>query len=174
MSSPLPSRTFPAYSYVPGKFPHPLSDPLGHSFGHVPETCAPLTPENALQHSTYLWGIQLFNHGYYWEAHETWEQVWHACGRTGPAAEYLKGLIKLAAAGVKSREGRPEGVARHATRSTELLRGAERSFGDSPAPFGLPLDSLVNLADHVAAHAGQFMNTSTAAVATTLPPLPDS
>jgi len=79
MSPPLPSRTFPAYSYVPGIFPHPLSDPAGHSFGHVAEKCEPLTTENASRHEEYLWGIQLFDYGYYWEAHETWEQVWHAC-----------------------------------------------------------------------------------------------
>ena len=93
MSPPLPSRTFPAYSYVPGKFPHPLSDPAGHSFGQVAEKCEPLTLANATQHEEYLWGIQLFNHGYYWEAHETCEQVWHACGQKGPGADYLKGLI---------------------------------------------------------------------------------
>ncbi|MGI8978537.1 MAG: DUF309 domain-containing protein [Pirellulaceae bacterium] len=175
MSLPLPDRRFPAYSYVPGKYPHPQSDPLGHSFGHVPEKCDPLTPENALRHATYLWGIQLFNHGYYWEAHETWEQVWHACGRKRSAADYLKGLIKLAAAGVKSREGRPEGVARHASRSAELLRSVKVSLGGSnAAPFGLTLDSLINIAEHVATHGGQYMNTSNAPVAATLPPLPDS
>src|SRR5688572_14667769 len=76
MFLPLPDRPFPAYSYVPGKFPHPLRDPAGHSFGQAPESCQPLTPENANGHETYLWGIQLFNHGYYWEAHEVWEQVW--------------------------------------------------------------------------------------------------
>ena len=175
MSPPLPSRTFPAYSYVPGKFPHPLSDPKGHSFGHVAEKCEPLTTENASRHEEYLWGIQLFNRGYYWEAHETWEQVWHACGQKGPAADYLKGLIKLAAAGVKSREGRPEGVVRHASRSAELLRGVRNSFGDgNSTPFGRPLDSLIEIADHVANHANQFVNTSDAAVLATLPPLPES
>ena len=148
MSPPLPSRAFPAYSYVPGKFPHPLSDPVGHSFGHVGEKCEPLTPANAQRHVEYLWGIQLFNHGYYWEAHETWEQVWHACGRSGRAADYLKGLIKLAAAGVKSREGRQEGVIRHASRCAELLRGVKSSIGDAnAAPFGLPLELLIAIAD---------------------------
>ncbi|TGQ49534.1 DUF309 domain-containing protein, partial [Mesorhizobium sp. M1C.F.Ca.ET.210.01.1.1] len=26
----------------------------------------------------FRWGIDLFNHGYYWEAHEAWEPLWHA------------------------------------------------------------------------------------------------
>ena len=31
----------------------------------------------------YLYGIDLFNDGYYWEAHEVWEGLWHACGLRG-------------------------------------------------------------------------------------------
>ena len=70
----------------------------------------------------YLWGIDLFNAGYYWESHEAWEAVWHACNRTGPMADLLKALIKLAAAGVKARENRPEGIRRHTRRAIELLK----------------------------------------------------
>ena len=43
----------------------------------------------------YLYGIDLFNHGYYWEAHEVWEGLWVACGRRGPTAIYLQALISL-------------------------------------------------------------------------------
>ena len=43
-------------------------------------------------------------------------------GRTGKVADILKGLIKLAAAGVKAREGKPAGVRRHARRAEELFR----------------------------------------------------
>jgi hypothetical protein len=79
----------------------------------------------------YLRGIDLFNFGYWWESHEAWEGLWRACGRRGPAADFLKGLIKLAAAGVKASTGtarrcplaRPSGrgaVARHS--SNPLLR----------------------------------------------------
>jgi hypothetical protein len=173
MSLSLPERPFPPYSHVPGKFPHPLSDPAGHSFGHAAEKCEPLTPENAARHEEYLWGIQLFNHGYYWEAHETWEQVWHACGQKGPAADYLKGLIKLAAAGVKSREGRPEGVARHAKRALELFRQVQ---GSCPAasddmPFGISLRHLANTAQNIATQASELMNTSDSPVVITLPTL---
>ena len=34
---------------------------------------------------------QLFNAGYYWEAHEVWEGLWHAYGRRGATADVLKG-----------------------------------------------------------------------------------
>src|SRR4051794_23916492 len=30
----LPDEPLPPYSFVPGRFPHPVRDPAGHSFGH--------------------------------------------------------------------------------------------------------------------------------------------
>ncbi|MCX7422423.1 MAG: DUF309 domain-containing protein [Planctomycetia bacterium] len=113
---------FPPYSYVPGHFPHPISDPAGHSFGLIVPKPEPLDPANWQSSTEYLRGIELFNHGYYWEAHEVWESLWHAAGRAGPIADFLKALIKLAAAGVKVREGNAVGVKAHARRAEQLFR----------------------------------------------------
>jgi predicted metal-dependent hydrolase len=68
-----------------------------------------------------LRGIELFNAGYYWEAHEAWEVLWHAYGRRGALADVVRALIKLAAAGVKAREGRVEGTRTHCRRAAELF-----------------------------------------------------
>jgi hypothetical protein len=96
----------------------------------------------------YLLGCELFNHGYYWEAHETWESAWQACGRRGVLPDLLKGLIKLAAAGVKVREGRPIGVARHGARAGNLFRGV-RSAINSDRYLGLDLPALIGFADRL-------------------------
>lgn len=117
----LTDHALPPYSYVPGHHPHPVSDPAGHMHGVPPQTVAPLDPVNWRDSTTYLYAIDLFNHGYYWEAHEAWEGLWHAADRRGPTADFLKGLIKLAAAAVKAREGNPRGVVLHAKRAVELL-----------------------------------------------------
>ncbi len=135
-------RPFPPYSYVPGQAPHPVSDPAGHMYGHEPPKPPPLDPANWRASDTYLYGIDLFNHGYYWEAHETWESLWHAAGRKGEVADFLKGLIKLAAAGVKVREENAAGIERHARRARELL-GSVRS--DRPTFCGLDLLRLLEL-----------------------------
>jgi len=66
-------------------------------------------------------GAVLFNHGFYWEAHESWEHLWIALGRDGDDANIVKGLIKLAACGVKCLEANPTGAGRHASRAAELL-----------------------------------------------------
>ena len=147
-----PQRELPPYSYVPGQgLPHPTGDERGHSFGrHDPPTQA-LDEATWRQNEMWLYAIDLFNHGYYWEAHEAWESLWHAAGRIGPTADLLKGLIKLAAAGVKSREERRRGVAQHARRAAELLDSASSQLGESP--FGLALVAVTSTAQRIAANS---------------------
>ncbi|ESW67076.1 hypothetical protein X772_34820 [Mesorhizobium sp. LSJC280B00] len=70
----------------------------------------------------FLWGIDLFNHGYYWEAHEAWEGLWQVADRRAPLRMLFKGLILLSAAGVKIREGKHAAAVRHAGRAAALLR----------------------------------------------------
>ena len=41
-------------------------------------------------------GVDLFNRGLYWEAHEAWEREW-VPDRKGPDAGFYKGLIQVAA-----------------------------------------------------------------------------
>lgn len=150
-----PDVPLPPYSYVTGHFPHPTRDPAGHMAGHVPQAIAPPDPAWWRQCHEYIRGLDLFNYGYYWEAHEAWEALWHAVGRGGLLGDFLKGLIKLAAAGVKVREGRTAGVERHARRAEELFnRTAERlpSAADAIEQrlLGLSIDELRQIARRVA------------------------
>jgi uncharacterized protein len=146
-----PDQPFPAYAYVPGRFPHPLSDPRGHSFGVKAQRPDPPDPDRWHICRPYLYAIDLFNHGYYWEAHEVWEGLWHACGRTGQTGRFLKGLIKLAAAGVKIRQGIPPGVKSHARRAAELFRQTEEEAGGQDCRYlGLCLGELIRFAQDIA------------------------
>jgi uncharacterized protein len=150
-----PDRPLPPYSYVSGHAPHPVSHPDGHLFGSgVAVGVAPLDPLAWHDCEEYLYGIDLFNHGYYWEAHEAWEAVWHAAGRTGVTADFLKGLIKLAAAGVKAREASPAGAARHARRCRELVEAMDVSTTGAGETFaGLRLPDVADLGEVIAAAA---------------------
>lgn len=154
----VPDIAFPPYTFVPGRTPHPVRDPAGHLFGQTPELPPPLDPARWQDSRAYLHGIDLFNHGYYWEAHEEWEGLWRAAGRTGALADLLKGLIKLAAAGVKIRQGQPRGVADHAAGAAELFRDLARQLGGAEAVYlGLRLSDLLAFAEQVeqqAASAG--------------------
>jgi predicted metal-dependent hydrolase len=97
-----------------------------------------------------LFGLDLFNHGYYWEAHEVWEGLWHAAGRSGLTANFMQALIKLAAAGVKAREARPEGVRRHSRRAAELFQQVAHQLAEGQSSyFGLSLPQLIAFATDI-------------------------
>lgn len=146
----LPHAPLPPYSYVTAHFPHPTREPAGHSFGHQAEITNWQGSTFWSECTAYLRGLDLFNFGYYWEAHEAWEAVWHAAGRRGAAADFLKGLIKLAAAGVKVREGRPQGAVRLARRAEELFRQIPRSTTGEDRFMGLSLSNLIHAARQIA------------------------
>jgi uncharacterized protein len=146
-----PGRPLPPYAYVPGRAPHPTSDERGHSYGVQESPPTPLAAANWQANETYLHAIDLFNRGYYWEAHEAWEGLWHMAQRQGPLADFLKGLIKLAAAGVKAREGRAAGVRRHALRAADLLEHCQAALGAQP--YGLSLPLLIEIAGTIAREA---------------------
>lgn len=135
------ARPFPAYTYIPGERPHPISSPEGHSYG---EPAVDLdVRDTELLRAEFAWGVDLFNHAYYWEAHEAWEGVWNAFGRKGNNADFLKGLIKLAAAGVKLLEKKPIGIQRHTSRSIELLAAIEPADLHSTIQIANRLHTLV-------------------------------
>src|SRR5262249_53480892 len=123
-------------------------DPAGHSYGASPESPPPLDPAHWDQSSTYLYGFDLFNHGYYWEAHETWEALWHAAGRRGAVATLLKGLIQLAVSGVKIRQGLTTPADDHARRARELFAELSQSLSADQLPFaGFTPNELIGLAE---------------------------
>ncbi len=147
----LPDEPLPPYSYVPGRFPHPESDPAGHSFDIPRPVPVPLSPLDWHTSRSYLRGLDLFNAGYYWESHVEFEGLWLACGRSGATADFAKGLIKLAAAGVKQLEGRLDGVRSHAARAADLWRSVSQSPEANGEFFlGFRLRELVELADLIA------------------------
>ena len=133
------------YTYVPGRTPHPIRHPDGHRFQNKQFDAANFDLDRWQDCEAYCYAIELFDQGFYWEAHELWEGCWNTAGRTGPVADFLKALIKLSAALVKAREGRAEGVRRHAHRAQELLRAVKPAR--VPAGWGgLNLPYLIQLA----------------------------
>ena len=98
-------RAFPAYRFIPGKAPHPTRDPEGHSYNKQPEPIASFDIGLWQSCTEYLYGIDLFNHGYWWEAHEALEAVWVAAGRQTETGLFIQGLILIAVAHLKMYQG---------------------------------------------------------------------
>lgn len=114
-------RPLPAYAYLPGEHPHPTRSPQGHSYRRDPE---PLS-------SAFEWGVDLYNHGYPWEAHEAWEDLWRAASPGSADAVFFRGLIQCAAACLKVRAGRLEAARRLGARALEHLERAIRDGVDA-------------------------------------------
>jgi len=166
----LPARQLPPYSYVSRKFPHPTRDTEGHSYGMEEPNVSLNHEEEWRECEAYLWGIDMFNSGYYWEAHEAWEAVWHATGRRGAVADFCKALIKFAAAGVKAREGRTDGVKQHAQRAKQLLESVATQIGKGRQRFmGLSLQTLTQYAEELINNPSATINTSDEPVVMVMP-----
>jgi hypothetical protein len=147
----LPEEPLPPYTHIPGRTPHPESAPAGHSHGKNRPRPAPLEPARWSESRTYLRGLDLFQAGYFWESHVEFESLWLAAGRHGATADFLRGLIHLAACGVKHLENNPAGVHSHASRAAKLFQSLDSQSAE-PSAFGIPLPSLVALASSVAVH----------------------
>jgi hypothetical protein len=60
----------------------------------------------------YLYGVDLFNEGFWWECHEVLESLWHAAGLGTVAGHALQAIIQCAAAHLKVVCGQLNGARR--------------------------------------------------------------
>lgn len=124
---PLPDR-----AYVPGRDPRSRRLPPPHR----PDPREGFEAERWAAHAGYLYGVDLFNLGYWWEAHEVLEDVWRAAGRESPAGRFLQGLIQVAAALLKR-------VAGHERAARRLARDGLSKLAGAPGPrLGVDVGAL--------------------------------
>jgi hypothetical protein len=121
-------RPFPPYRYLPfRKNPHPRNDPAGHSYALEEEYLPHFSPDDWASCEPYLYGIDLFNHEYWWEAHDALEVVWLAAGQKSTVCGlYVQGLIQLAGAQLKRFLDEPRGawsLTRSASEKLALVEG---------------------------------------------------
>ncbi len=95
-----PELTFPPYRHIPGVTPHPTKSPNGHSYG-LNEVLPSATAEPIAWsvNEAYLYGVDLYNFAYWWEAHEAWEGLWHVA--EDDYRLFLQGLIQVCASLIK-------------------------------------------------------------------------
>ena len=133
----LPERAFPSYRFIPGLgLAHPLRDARGHSYTGKPEPEPVPCPAADEWHQTdeYLYGIDLYNHGYFWEAHEAWEYCWRGTTKGSKQHCFLQGLIQAAAACLQRLRGSESGALKLAERARGNL---ELAACDSVETMGI-------------------------------------
>ncbi len=134
-------QTFPPYRHQPGQTPHPRTHPHGHSYNCEPASRASeLLPTHWSKNEAYLFGVDLYNYAYWWEAHEQWEPLWHLAGHRTLCGEYLQALIQTAAALIKWQQGNRRGVDKLWPRGRTKL---EKVLAAKPQYMGLDLSDFL-------------------------------
>lgn len=119
------SLALPPYRHLPGRTPHPQRDPRGHQYGQESQP-RPLDPGRWQDSTEYLFGVDLFNFAYFWEAHESWEGLWKMTGRRDTPGKFLQGLIQISAALLKREQGVERGMAKLAAEGLAKLSQVSR------------------------------------------------
>ena len=134
-------RPFPPYRYLPfqtsNPLPHPRTDPAGHSYDQEDDYLPHFAPDDWRTCEPYRYGIDLFNHGYWWEAHEALETVWLAAGQKSTlCGKFVQGLIQLSGAQLKRFTNEPRGAQSLTKSGIEKISLVEGSYlGIEIVPF---------------------------------------
>lgn len=124
-----PQRPFPPYAFVPGLHPHPNRDPKGHSYGHEESEPEYIAPEAWSDNEEYLYGVDLYNHGFFWESHEAWEGLWLKCESVDETQrQFLQALIQLSAATLKILMKQPTGFKKLSKIGSERLQNIAKEI----------------------------------------------
>lgn len=109
-------------------------------FGQEEPIAQPLKKNCSQENEILRYALDLFQAEYYWESHIYFEALWNAHNRKGAIADFLKGVIKLAAAGIKFKLGQHKAGIGHLQRGVDLfvLVEADKSF------LGFDLNDLIN------------------------------
>lgn len=99
----------PHHRYVPGLT---ARHPEG-AFDRIREQAHAETRSDAAEHNqAWLFGLDLLEARYAWEAHEVLEMVWMRAGPNTPERAFVQAIIQLANAALKHGMGRPKAALR--------------------------------------------------------------
>jgi hypothetical protein len=134
----------PARRHIPGSATVPDRAPLDAVKALTPRRVTHATWREA---PAYAYGLHLYAHGFFWEAHEVWEAVWLATAPNSQERHLLAGLIQLANASLKLEMAQPKAALR-------LLRASQDHLAECRNSSLLGLDPGA-LARDVGAFAGR-------------------
>ncbi|OED38503.1 hypothetical protein AB833_19365 [Chromatiales bacterium (ex Bugula neritina AB1)] len=131
----------PEFCHIPGETVSADMEPLAMACRMA---AAETLDSNAEGNYAWRYGLRLFNHGFFWEAHEVLETVWLNAVPNCCERHLVQAVIHLANAALKRRMNRHNAVDRLLALGSESL---ERAFpGDSAALMGIQLENIRSVA----------------------------
>lgn len=134
--------SLPCRRHIPASGSTPDRAPLDAVKALTPPRVSEETWQEA---PAYAYGLHLYAHGFFWEAHEVWEAVWLATAPNSQERCLLAGLIQLANACLKLEMAQPKAALR-------LLEASCNHLGECRSRAVLGLEPAA-LARDVAAFA---------------------
>lgn len=139
---------FPDQRHVPGQTSRPTASPAFDAAQSAPiYTLDRQWRENA----TYLYGVALYNAGFFWEAHEVWEAVWMRAAGNSRERLLLQGLIQLSNGCLKVVMDRRPAARRLLDiahdKLTEASHGGAETMGVELEPLASAIRAFAELVD---------------------------
>jgi predicted metal-dependent hydrolase len=103
---------FPSFSYIPKLHIHPEKLSEKPHIPLLPELTEKFSVHSWKNCTNYLYAIDLFNYGYYWEAHEVLEKLWLSAGKKSPEGIFVQGIIQVSVAMLKWSQSNTTGLKR--------------------------------------------------------------
>jgi uncharacterized protein len=129
---------FPKFRYNPILKPDNFK-PEDHK--HIPEIQelnTEFSGKNWKNSIRYLYAIDLFNYGYYWEVHEVLENLWMKVGKKSSEGIFLQGLIQLSVALLKNLQSNKLGLKRLTDKAMPKLLSQQGIY------LGVDIRNLIN------------------------------
>ena len=130
-------RNLPAYRHLPFWNPNPFHDRDGHSYGEKLSPPQSFNVETWWDCDDYLYSVDLFNNGFWWEAHVYFKQLCLAAGQNSQPGRFILGLVLIAAAMLNYYLAEPESAADLAQLGLDKLQSAEDDY------LGIDVNALI-------------------------------
>lgn len=91
------------------------------------QACATTTTDSAAANPAWLYGLDLIENAFYWEAHEVLEAVWMNAAPNASERNQVQAVIQLANAALKHEMGRPNAANRLCDIAQSLADEAHRA-----------------------------------------------
>jgi hypothetical protein len=143
-----PERKLPEHAYQPG-LDQQSARPKEHHYDAAWNT----ETATLLGSIGFRWGVDLFNNGFYWEAHEAWEGMWLQAPGGSAARHVLQGLIQSSAAMLKARRGQWQSFESLLVRASKKFTKSRES--NDCARLGWPCEPFLADVERYGEHRGE-------------------
>lgn len=118
MSAKLNASGFPAYAHVPGSNPRHREDLFD---GICASVTSDMTVADLSKTEAWRSGLELYGHGFFWEAHEVLEAIWMQCPPNSVERYFVQAIIQIANARLKLIMKRPKAAGRLFDKASKLF-----------------------------------------------------